>query len=105
MDQTRQQHAINTAPTRNVPDMHDRATDLHVRDTDKHGRTRHLHGPSRTLSTTTRTNKISIRTKSDLRRIDNNLYKSRLIFGDSIIQQSNIEGVNSYTYIERQNST
>ncbi|KAH3774077.1 hypothetical protein DPMN_175448 [Dreissena polymorpha] len=81
---TRQQHAILTAPKRIVPDSHGRATDPHA---DPHERDTDKQEPTRTCTTTTRTNTASIRTKPDLSRTDNNLYKSRLIFGDSIIQQ------------------
>ncbi|KAH3710497.1 hypothetical protein DPMN_069981 [Dreissena polymorpha] len=46
---------------------------------DKHGPTRYLHVPTRTYTTTPRINTASIRT-----RTKTNLYKSMLIFGDSI---------------------
>ncbi|KAH3895826.1 hypothetical protein DPMN_019993 [Dreissena polymorpha] len=99
--QTRQQHAVITSPTRTVPDSHGRATDLHDIDTDEHGPTMHLHGPGIYMSPT-RTSTASIRTKHDLRPTDKNLYKSRLMSGDSIIMQSNLEGVISYTNLKRQ---
>ncbi|KAH3820054.1 hypothetical protein DPMN_121798 [Dreissena polymorpha] len=82
-----QKHTIHTSLTRTVPNCYDRGTGLHGRDTDKQGPTRHLHGPSRTYTTATRTNTAAIRTKHDLPLTDNNLYKRRFIFGDSIILQ------------------
>ncbi|KAH3804064.1 hypothetical protein DPMN_132342 [Dreissena polymorpha] len=75
-DQTRQRQAINTAPTRIVPDCHGRATDLHGRDTNKHGSTRHKHGPSWTYTLTQRTTTALIRTKPDWRRTDNNFHNN-----------------------------
>ncbi|KAH3794455.1 hypothetical protein DPMN_147988 [Dreissena polymorpha] len=63
-DPTRQQHAINTAPTWIF-------LDSHGRDADKNGPSQHLHKQSRTFATTTRinTDTVYIRTKPAVRLI------------------------------------